>query len=144
MSISRAKKIKKQTVTDFINAADEPKLIKNETQNIWIKKTYYFKPEKIKQLEILKIEQNDNNEQKKFIQELLDEALELLFEKYRNDIKWTKKKGASRDAHTTRIKNKKVSLVVTKQTKPRNQKLTKGMLWITIKKVKKKIKQFLK
>ncbi|MFA7074887.1 MAG: ribbon-helix-helix domain-containing protein [Endomicrobiaceae bacterium] len=83
MSISRAKKIKKQTVTDFINAADEPKLIKNETQNIWIKKTYYFKPEKIKQLEILKIEQNDNNEQKKFIQELLDEALELLFEKYR-------------------------------------------------------------
>lgn len=77
MPISRAKKIDKEKgLREFINQGGEPELPIVDPTDIWEKKTYRYDPEKIKRLEMLKVKSD------KYIQELLDEALDLLFKKY--------------------------------------------------------------
>lgn len=77
MPISRAKKVDKdQELKKFINQAGEPELPIADKTELWEKKTYRYDPEKIKRLEMLKVKSD------KYIQELLDEALDLLFKKY--------------------------------------------------------------
>lgn len=81
MPISRAKKGGKEvkTAVDFINEAGEAEVLP-EVKKMLLKKAYYFEPETVEKLELLKIKRS--RDKKVFVQDLLEEACQLLFEKY--------------------------------------------------------------
>ncbi len=71
----------------MINEAGKPKLKTPVVpdlppEKLWVKKTFYYHPETVEKLELLKVKISAKNGKKIFIQELIDEALEMLFKKY--------------------------------------------------------------